>query len=89
MKYINPLILRFDAAYELPQPTLWQLEIKVSAVLLSDNVETQDACTRLIDFAEAHGFATSITHTKKYRVCHIYSKCADDILIGISTEVEQ
>ena len=89
MKYKNPLILRFDAAYDLPPPVLYQLEVEVNIVLLAGDDEITDATTRAIDFMEENEFAAAITNTKHYRVCHIYDKCAQDLIIGISTEVEQ
>lgn len=89
MKYDNPLILRFDAAYDLPPPVLYQLEVEVNIVLLAGDDEITDATTRVIDFMEKNELAASISNTKYYRVCHIYDKCAQDLIIGISTEVEQ
>ena len=89
MKYINPLILRFDAAYELPPPVLYQLEVEVNIVLLAGDDEITDATTRVIDFMEKNELAAYITNTKHYRVCHIYNKYEQDLIIGISTGVEQ
>lgn len=89
MQYQNPLILRFDAAYDSPPPVLYQLEVELNMVLLAGNDKTADATTRAIDFMEENELAASITNIKHYRVCHIYDKCAQDLIIGISTEVEQ
>lgn len=89
MRYQNPLILRFDAAYELPPPVLYQLEVEVNIVLLAGNDETADATTLAIDFMEENEFSTSIINTEHYRVCRVYDKFARHLLIGISTEVEQ
>lgn len=89
MKYDNPLILRFGAAYDLPLPVLYQLEVEVNIVLLGGDDEITDATTRAIDFMEENEFAVSIDNTKHYRVCHVYDKYGCDLIIGISTEVEQ
>lgn len=89
MQYQNPLILRLDAAYALPPPVLYQLEVEVNIVLLAGDDETTDATTRAIDYMEENEFAAVITNTKHYRVCHVYDKYERDLIIGISTEVEQ
>ena len=89
MQYQNPLILRFDAAYALPPPVLYQLEVEVNIVLLAGDDEITDATTRVIDYMEENEFAAVITNTKHYRVCHVYDKYERDLIIGISTEVEQ
>lgn len=89
MQYQNPLILRLDAAYALPPPVLYQLEVEVNIVLLAGDDEITDATTRAIDYMEENEFAAVITNTKHYRVCHVYDKYECDLIIGISTEVEQ
>ena len=89
MQYQNPLILRFDAAYALPPPVLYQLEVEVNIVLLAGDDEITDATTRVIDYMEENEFAAVITNTKHYRVCHVYDKYERDLIIGISTELEQ
>lgn len=89
MQYQNPLILRLDAAYALPPPVLYQLEVEVNIVLLVGDDEITDATTRAIDYMEENEFAAVITNTKHYRVCHVYDKYERDLIIGISTEVEQ
>lgn len=89
MQRKNPLILRFDSAYDLPPSVLYRLEVKVNKVLLAGDDEITDVAIRAIDFMEENEFSVAITHSKHYRVCHIYDKCAQDLIIGISTEVEQ
>lgn len=89
MQYQNPLILRLDVAYALPPPVLYQLEVEVNIVLLAGDDEITDATTRAIDYMEENEFAAVITNTKHYRVCHVYDKYERDLIIGISTEVEQ
>lgn len=89
MQYKNPLILRFDRICNYSPEIQDQLTTTVNTFLLADSGRNGRIEGRSILAIRGEGFVLAIRRVKHYRVLHIYDKDRRNVIIGISTEVEQ
>lgn len=89
MKYKNPLIIAFEGITSYSPDIQQQLDAMTNAALLADSGKIDALGERSIIGTEEGMFVVVIRAANCYRVLHIYDEHTNDVLIGISTEVEQ